>query len=310
MVVLYYTVPRKDIRATMPNIPVLISAASCVSWRQSRVHLKPPRLPPHITCRAADCGGFAVITRWGGNYPFSMNQYVTWLSRWQPGPPQWAAMMDRGLPGGSIPNPDLVKECQAWTTAMAWETWKIFHDGPWSWTITLHGYTPDQYVAHARVLLPLIREINAFYMEASTWDEPDEVRSDYFRIGLGSLCRRSPRIVAAVAEAVSQILGTAIPLHAWGCKLRVLQCGQSLPGIISMDSSAWNGRFGPELEKQRKSGLTESAYAWRVSQPTYAQKVAAAQAIPKQLRIFGQPTFGDSSQSRPFRFDEDYYMNG
>lgn len=156
----------------------------------------------------------------------------------------------------------------------------------WAWVPTLHGYTIDQYSEHARILAPLIYEMLAFYAEAATWDEPGEERQAAFRVGIGSLCRRPPSVVAAIAEAISQVLGICIPLHGWGCKLKVLQAGQELPGVVSLDTAAWNGLFGHEHEKRRASGLSVSAYSWLVSQPDYARKVARAQERPQQLRLF------------------------
>jgi hypothetical protein len=304
---LYYTVPYKEIRSYKPTIPVLISAASCVSARSSRVSLRAPRLPARITMRAADSGGFAAMMRWGGTYPYTVRQYIAWLMRWHP---QWAAMMDVGCIDPKTkgqPDPCLVKARQKWTTEMAWHFWRLYRDVPWAWVPTLHGYTIDQYSEHARDLLPLIHEMFTFYSEAATWNEPGEERLANFRVGIGSLCRRSPKVVAAVSEVVSQILGKCIPLHGWGWKLKIVQTGQELSGVVSLDTAAWNRLFGYEHEKRRASGLSVSAYSWLVSQPLYAQKVALAQRFPQQLRLFGQsmPFDGSSHGRFLYRFDTD-----
>jgi hypothetical protein len=64
-----------------------------------------PTLPDSITDRAADSGGFIATFKWGGRYPYTPEQYVTWLNGgWHP---QWSATMDfcceneitSGLPG-------------------------------------------------------------------------------------------------------------------------------------------------------------------------------------------------------------------
>lgn len=72
-----------------PAIPtetaVLLPASS---W--ARIGMRPPRLPAHITERAADSGGFVASRVWG-EYRYSLDQYVDWLATWQP---LWAATMD------------------------------------------------------------------------------------------------------------------------------------------------------------------------------------------------------------------------
>jgi hypothetical protein len=304
---LYYTVPGKEIRPYMPNVPVLLSAASCAYPQGEKIRLRPPRLPTEITLRAADSGGFAAMMRWGGRYPYTPRQYVNWLAQWQP---KWAATMDLGVldpDHTGPPDPEVVKARQEWTTAMAWHFWRTYRDVSWAWVPTLHGYTLDQYREHARALAPLLREMFAFYAEVATFDEAEEERLAFFRVGIGSLCKRPPKMIAAIAEAVSELLGTFLPLHCWGCKLKVLQAGQALPGVVSLDTAAWNQMFGPEHEKRRVSGLSVSEYSWLVSQPDYARKVALTQETPQQLCLFGHglPQLGWISGALHARFDDD-----
>src|SRR5579875_2423480 len=98
-----------------------------------------------------------------------------------------------------------------------------------------------------------------------------------FRVGIGTLCRRaSPTLIHQVARMVSEIL-PGYPLHLWGVKLTLLQHAKPLPAsVVSIDSAAWNGRFGPQIEEQRHSGLTQREYAYRVALPAYLRKVETA----------------------------------
>ena len=86
----YFTVDADSCGSTastfMPAVPIMLPASSFAR----RGRLKTPRLPDHITERAADSGGFVATMRWG-NYRYTPAQYVTWLQTWNP---TWAATMD------------------------------------------------------------------------------------------------------------------------------------------------------------------------------------------------------------------------
>ncbi len=82
------------------------------------------------------------------------------------------------------------------------------------------------------------------------------------------------------------LIGRDIPLHLWGVKLQTLKAGVVLPGVVSLDTGAWNGLFGQEHERRRASGMTEVEYTWRVLQPRYEQRVAAALHAPQQLPLY------------------------
>jgi hypothetical protein len=135
----------------------------------------------------------------------------------------------------------------------------------------------EEYTYHALQLRPLILRMGRRYGERSA-----------FRVGIGSLCRRaSPRMIHAVVRAVSELL-PGMPLHLWGVKLTLLQHRPAVPAsVVRIDSAAWNGRFGTQLEAYRRSGLSQRRYASTVALPAYLAKVRAAleRTAQQELRM-------------------------
>jgi hypothetical protein len=126
----------------------------------------------------------------------------------------------------------------------------------------------------------------AYYADPGRWDEDEE--GDAFRVGIGSLCGRPPAFIAEIVACVRSIIGRDIPLHLWGVKLKVLQAGIELPGVVSCDTGAWNGLFGREHEKRRSSRLSEVQYSWQISYPAYRQKIQRAQQKPQQKSLYAE----------------------
>jgi hypothetical protein len=129
--------------------------------------------------------------------------------------------------------------------------------------------------------------MQAYYNDPGRIDDDEEsvYFENAFRVGVGSLCRRSPAFILEVINHIHPIIGIDVPLHLWGIKLGTLKAGIELPGVISCDSGAWNGLFGKEHEKRHASGLTVVEYSWQVKHPIYMQKVAKAQHRPQQLGL-------------------------
>jgi hypothetical protein len=256
--VFYATIDADSIRSYMPAVPVLLPASS---W--ARKHLSRPNLPIQITETAADSGGYVATKVWG-DYRYSPAHYVAWLSTWVP---TWAATMDYCCEDEiTAGQPGLVRERQRRTTVKAQYFWQWHRRVPWVWVPTIQGWQVEDYVAHARELAPLIRKMRRHYGAGSA-----------FRVGIGTLCRRaSPELIRRITLAVaSQLPG--VPLHLWGIKLTALQARGGLPArVVSIDSAAWNGRFGPQIEAQRQSGLSQRQYAYTVALPRYLEKVAVA----------------------------------
>jgi len=263
----YATVDADSIRPYMPAVPVMLPASSF-----ARRGLRAPRLPDHITERAADSGGFVATTRWG-DYRYTAAQYVGWLRTWNP---TWAATMDYCCEPEVLGREGLVRERQQRTTATAWHFWTTHRAEPWAWVPTVQGWTVEEYRQHARDLRPLVEQMAAHYGAGSAW-----------RVGIGTLCRRaSSGMIRDVVQVVRDEL-PGVPLHLWGVKLGLLQSvGGVPPGVASVDSAAWNGFFGQDLELRRQSGLTQREYAYRVALPDYLRRVRAAAARPRTLALF------------------------
>jgi hypothetical protein len=243
----------------------------------ARKGLRPPSLPPGFedVDVAVDCGGF-VATRVWGNYRFTAAQYVEFCRGVRP---RWAATMDYCCEDEiTLGKPGLVLERQDRTTEQAWRFWLTYRDEPWVWVPTVQGWTVDQYREHARDLKPLVRAMASHYGAGSA-----------FRVGIGTLCRRADEgtirdVVLAVRE---QLPG--VPLHLWGVKLQLLKsAGGPPPGVVSVDSAAWNGFFGPNLERRRSSRLTQREYAYRVALPAYRAKVEAALNAPRTIPMLAR----------------------
>ncbi len=267
MITFYATLDADSIRSYIPAVPVLLPASS---W--ARKGLRPPQLPPQLTDRAADCGGFVATLR-HRQYKYSPAQYVGWLHTWGP---QWAATMDRCCEPETAATAGIVALRQAWTTRMAWHFWRRYRAVPWVWVPTVQGWHLADYVRHARDLAPLAAEMAAAYGPGSP-----------FRVGIGTLCRRAS---AAQIRAIVQAVAAELPgvgFHLWGVKLSVLQDRAALPeAVVSVDSAAWNGLFGTDREAWRASGLSQRQWAYTVALPAYQRKVARALTQPKQGVLF------------------------
>src|SRR4029077_10844037 len=307
MATFYYSFRPRDIRpAEMGEMAALISAGGCIrtpTKNNPERLIVPHRLPPHITDKAADCGGFKVMKKYQGIYPFSLEDYWTWLDACQP---RWAAMWDyccMATETGASLSPDQVQQNQRNTTDKAWEIWRTYRDTPWAWVPTIQGYTVQQYAQHARQMAPLIHEMWAYYQIwgyyeqflDSTQEPPTMRRYRAFRVGIGSLVGRDhPIFVRQVVLAIQDILGSFLPLHLWGVKLRYLKSGQQMKGVVSYDSGAFNKRFGKNLEVQKEEQEelmeTQAQHLWRKLQPEYADKVAPTLLLPTYQPLFPPTT--------------------
>jgi hypothetical protein len=224
--------------------------------------MRKPNLPAHVQRVAADSGGFVATFKWG-DYRYTPEQYTAWLDTFRP---QWAATMDYCCEDEiTSGNQGIVRERQQRTSEMAYHFWKDYRDVPWSWCVTVQGWHVEDYIWHARELKPLIQEMQA------------AGHSD-FRVGIGTLCHRdSAKMVQQVVQAVAEQL-PGVPLHLWGVKLLVLQSAYALPGVLSVDSAAWDVMMYRERSgwKAVMGTMTQKEYAHNIALPRYQQKVEAA----------------------------------
>jgi hypothetical protein len=278
----YVTAAKDDTARTlwpyMPAVPTLLPAASF--WDRAAGRFRPAALPAHITDRAADCGGFVATFRWGGVYPFNLDQYVAWL---HPFGPAWAATMDLccedEITGG---RPGIVRQRQDETTRRAWQAWQYHYDAPWAWVPTVQGWTVADYRRHAADLAPLVGQMQAYYATTG--------QLAAFRVGVGTLCRRaSVGMIRAVVQAVAAEL-PGVPLHLWGVKLAALQSRTLPAAVASVDSAAWNGSFGRARHQARAArlaaGVTKRQYEQTQVLPTYLRKVALAVSGEQQAALW------------------------
>jgi hypothetical protein len=268
MLTFYATVDAWSVRPYMPAVPVLLPASS---WE--RIGFSVPKLPAHVTQRAADVGGFVAARAWGGVYRFSWPVYTDWLSTWAP---EWAAMPDLCCENEiTAGRPGLVRARQQQTTAWAWHFWQTYRAAPWAWVPTVQGWTVADYQQHARDLAPLIAEMAAHYGPASP-----------FRVGIGTLCRRaSTQQIRAVVGAVAAEL-PGVRFHLWGIKLGAFKDVVALPAAVcSTDSAAWNGNRQFRRPAWEASGLSRRQYIYRDILPAYVARVHAALNGPKQSEM-------------------------
>jgi len=260
----YATFTVESLCSAIPTETAVLLPAS--SW--ARVGMRPPRLPAHITERAADSGGFVASCVWG-DYRYSLDQYAAWLATWQP---CWAATMDYCC------EPELqqiTRERQDKTTANVWLAWERYRNVPWAWVPTLQGWRPDDYHQHACELKPLIEAMQAQYAGSSSW-----------RVGVGTLCRRNDvTVIQAILDAIRDVLPD-VPLHLWGIKLDALS-SIALKQVISSDSAVWHGLLYRSREvraEARAAGMSTRTYTVSVNLPHYTRKVYAA--VAESVRTF------------------------
>jgi hypothetical protein len=321
----YATADYESIRPYMPdNVPFLLP---CSSWakvwkpgpvdgRYPRGPIPPPLLPEHVTHVAADSGGFVATVAWG-DYKYLTHHYVNWCRDIGPAL-RWAALPDYCCEPEIADDPAEIATRQRWTTERAESICADYLDVPWAWAPTIQGWDVDDYRRHARELAPLISWLDRYYAQLpdTLWDadgEPSpaaqrraELAGRSFRVGIGTLCRRASveqirRVVDAVADELP-----GIPLHLWGVKLGAIQQGLP-PEVVSVDSAAWNGRFGSAIEAQRSSGMTQRYWGYRVALPEYLEKVDRATG---HRRPPAGPCAPEVKGARPLSRQKAYALRG
>ncbi len=262
----YATLDSSAIRRDMPPGPFMLPASSWYDTSTRR--FERVRLPKHCRPAVADCGGF-VATRIWGDYRYSPQQYVDWLSSWTP---DWAAMMDYCCEDEiTAGKPGVVRERQRRTLDMAWLFWYAYRGVEWPWVPTVQGWTVDDYQWHADQMTPLLGELRRAYGTPL--------------VGIGTLCRRtSGRFVQQVVTAVANILPDC-RFHLWGVKLDALDSPIGMPRVASVDSGAWHGardkvRYsnqpGDYTLTWKAEGMKKLDYAYYRALPAYRQKMLQA----------------------------------
>lgn len=228
-----------------------------------------PTIPKSMTAIIADWGGYRVVKDWAGKAPFTPEQYMQWLHAVRP---MWAATWD--YPCGDElgrTDPKVVQQRQDKSTMMAWFFWVHYQDCPWTWTPTVQGWVLEDYQRHAQDLYPLVKRMQAHYGPGGP-----------FCVGIGSLVKRNAKQVRAIVDVVAEVL-TDVDFHIWGgWKLSVVDSPVPLhKRVRSGDSSAFNGRFGSDLERDKGRSEPQRKVVFQENLPEYAMKMQEALSGPK-----------------------------
>lgn len=257
-----------------------------------RKGFRTPRLPEGSVV-AADWGGFVASKLRGGDVGFNEDTYVHWLRRI----PMlgWAAMWDLPCEPSIVETQGSVRLRQLWTREHAVQFLEWFGDEPWAWVPTIQGYDLADYKQACEDMAPLIDELHEYYAvlaedgEYLYCDDEEPVNRwgglfDHFRVGIGSLCAR--KNVGEIREIVEYVAARfpGIKLHLWGVKVQALAGwpGGVPEAVVSVDSAAWNGRFGRDIStinaEMHRLGYTQREYGYKVTLPAYLARVEAALA--------------------------------
>jgi hypothetical protein len=256
--------------------------------RAAQAILRTNTIPEHVPEIAVDAGGFVAALRYECSYPFSWQAYTAWIAHLPR--VSWAALPDHPCEPQLAGNRDAVRARQVATTNASLEFVMFRRHVSWAWVPTIQGRNVDEYVWHARYwryeLLKLPHGDFRDYCQG--------LEHPSFRVGIGSLCRRQSaadvvRIVSAVADVLEPL---GMRFHLWGVKLDAIAALRTagLSGVIaSLDSAAWNGRFGDRINAQRSSGMTQRQYSWQIAWPAYYTKITTALSAPatdaRQLQL-------------------------
>lgn len=253
----YYTLApdlmRPDLWAhdDAPAVPVLVAASACWNGQQLRTYA----WPQTATIRFCDSGGFA-FGRKHGSFPFTIDEYLAWLQAMRP---TVAACLDLPCEAEIAGDDAEVARRQRWTLEATAEL--LHRPASWYWLPVLQGRELRHYVDHARA-----------YKAAGL------VR-DY--MGIGSLCRRSSvREIRAIVSTLADEL-PGVRFHLFGVALRLIKGHQMLPpAVLSLDSAAWNQRFGRDLPtfnaEMQARGWSQRKTAIHWALPRYMAKVSNA----------------------------------
>ena len=277
--------------------------ASPASW------VRVPELPPKFAY-AVDSGAYRY--RQDG-YPYQLLDYIAWCRALTPQPlwvvmPDWFGNLPGNYPFptrsinaemyGPYPESESVRNLtsplffltdllasafglrdqtsiqQIRTALMAYLLWEHFRESVPVWVPVIQGGpAPASYLWHARLLLPLIEAMQAYYGHDST-----------FRVGVGALAGRRADEIAIIITWLAAILPPKTRIHLFALSRRDLELfPASMPpslSEVSIDTSQWNGERIRGREPGRKawqeSGLRQLEYGYAVALPAYEQQLYAA----------------------------------
>jgi hypothetical protein len=229
------------------DTPGLVSANGMWDQRARKF-----RLPGFAVCDldlALDSAGFVVMTKWGGQYPWSIPQYVelAGMHGWS----WWASMDFCCEPGVAKDDVEIrrrVMDTALYLTAIDFQV-KLWRDVGIHWLQppmpVLQGWKPKHYLEslalthNSRGVLPTL-------------------------LGLGSVCGRhlrGPDGFEAILSALDKELPAGVQLHLFGVKGAILREFRDHPRVGSMDSIAWDFRARRLVNEKRAEQA--DALGWR-----------------------------------------------
>jgi len=227
--------------------PALVSANSL--WDQKAKRFREPGFAICDLDMALDSAGFVVMKKWGGQYPWTVQQYVELAGLW--GWTWWASMdfcCEKEVAKDEETIRRRVLDTALYLTGINFQV-RLWREAGASWLQypmpILQGWKPDHYRRSVEL----------------TWGSMGGFPE---LVGLGSVCGRHLRGddgFEAVFKAVDEELPEHVKLHLFGVKGAILKRFRDHPRIGSMDSVAWDYRARKIVNERRAE--QEQQLGWR-----------------------------------------------
>lgn len=284
-------------------------------------YLLVPGLPEGMRY-SVDCGGFRYTH--AGQYPFRFLDYLNWCQALWPAPhwvamPDWVGMTIQSYNGWRPVTSQLLMLADVFSskigrlapaqihqmrTAFAsYLVWDLYRDAVPCWVPILQGGRDvGEYAWAAHFMKPLICEMQRYY------GPPGE-----FRVGIGSIIRRTSQQIQGIVAAVATIL-PGISLHCFGIKLRHYQLMRaafpsSIPEVSS-DSSEWEGQrvrgSVPGRKAWQESGMRQLAFGYYKWLPIYEERLRLAWS---RLAALAPMTPGSAEEPASVRAALDIFLS-
>jgi hypothetical protein len=226
--------------------PALVSANGL--WNQKAKRFREPGFASCDLDLALDSAGFVVMSKWGGQYPWSIQQYVELAGLWGW---TWWASMDFCCEPAIAKDDDEVRrrvlDTALYLTAINLQVqiWKVEY--PWLQypMPILQGWKPRHYLESLELTHNSMGGLPSM-------------------VGLGSVCGRplhGPDGFEAILEALDKEMPPGTQLHLFGVKGAILKRFRGHPRIGSMDSIAWDFRARKLVNERR--AVQEESLGWR-----------------------------------------------
>ena len=246
----YYTVhPADTLRSRLiPGVRIMVVATAYWDSKKNKFRVRRPPAD-HIKSLAIDSGGFTAHKKWG-KYPWSYEQYIEFIRKMSRDVTlDFCAVMDYA--------------CEREVNRSAYETNKSRIEATIENEIALRQLAPN---------LPWLGVLQGNTLSERAWDitQRQELELIYQRMGIGSICGRSPRESREVIRFYMQQL-PHVHYHAFGLDIRTFDKADDIFwAIASWDSYTWCWGRGMkhmrDPHRQHIEGETWSQYTLRLAQ--------------------------------------------